>query len=199
MFCEFIFEKSILVTFFLPISTHPAWSDSNHRWRDWHIHWRPIIRCRFAAYLYDGIVNCVHADGLLNFRTAKILSSEDLLWFFHWRWERLCCEKQLTFIPLSFYVVQHSPCLIRRCRFSVGKSVGRTGRFVDELEPLLPPSICTERSIMIFLQMSLLDEIKEKRRVRSIFHFFTARLPQSVGNCSRRRLTTEHVTHVNSC
>lgn len=48
------------------------------------------------------------------------------------------------------------PCLIRRCRFSVGKSVGRMARFVDELEPFV--SNCTERSIMIFLQMSLLEK-----------------------------------------
>ena len=31
----------------------------------------------------------------------------------------------------------NKPCRILR-RFSVGKSVGRTARLVDELEPLLP-------------------------------------------------------------
>ena len=45
------------------------------------------------------------------------------------------------------------PCLIRRCRFSVGKSVGRTALF-DPFGPFAVSS-CTERSIMIFLQMSL--------------------------------------------
>lgn len=55
------------------------------------------------------------------------------------------------------------PCLIRRCRFSVGKSVGRTALF-DAFGPLAP-SNCTERSIIIFLQMSLKTSKQETMNV----------------------------------
>lgn len=72
--------------------------------------------------------------------------------------------------------------------------MGRTARFVDELHPL--PSNCTDRSIMIFLQMSLLA--KEKNGCVAVFLRFSARLPQCVGNGPRRRLAAEHVTHVDS-
>lgn len=74
-----------------------------------------------------------------------------------------CAVEGKKSMSLELYSMHcYSPCLIRRWRFSVGKSVGLTARLVDELHP----SNCTERSIMIFLQISLRKETETLRRGR---------------------------------
>lgn len=50
---------------------------------------------------------------------------------------------------------------------------------------------------MIFLQMSL-SSGKEKLFEPLLLFFWFVRLPQSVGNGSRRRLAPENVTHMDS-
>lgn len=82
-------------------ATHPIGTNCNHRGRNGHVNVRPIIRRSFGADFLDGIVDGVHADGLLDFTAAEVLSSEDFLWFFHWCRERLCCGKERRGINLS--------------------------------------------------------------------------------------------------
>lgn len=113
---------------------------------------------RQSWWLHRLSCSCRRLVALQNSRDIELSGSSSVL---PWALGKIVLlnKSSLTQSPLK--LIKHSPCLIRRCRFSVGKSVGRTARFVD-VEPLLPPSICTERSIMIFLQMSLLDRKRKQ-------------------------------------
>lgn len=113
-------------------ATHPIGTNCNHRGRNGHVNVRPIIRRSFGADFLDGIVDGVHADGLLDFTAAEVLSSEDFLWFFHWCRERLCWgkEREAKLIgvadTLSLTLTMSHSTLTVLCR-QVGRSNGSLG------------------------------------------------------------------------